>query len=110
MAAERPAPELPELAPRWQRQVLGAGAVLGLLVIIVLLVRLSVTVAANQAADTNALCALRGDLRTRVNSTTEFLKGHPHGIPGISAATLRSGIVNEQHTITALAPISCPRS
>jgi hypothetical protein len=64
-------------------------------------------VAANQRSDTKALCALRADLQTRVNSTNAFLKGHPHGIPGISAATLRSGIVNQQHTIMALSTISC---
>jgi hypothetical protein len=69
--------------------------------------RLSTSVAANQQADTQALCALRADLQTRVNSTNAFLVTHPHGIPGISAATLRSGVAGQERTIRALSTINC---
>jgi hypothetical protein len=62
-----------------------------------------------QRANTAALCALRGDLEARVQSSNDFLLKHPRGIPGITAATIRSTIVNEQRTITALSPIRCSR-
>jgi hypothetical protein len=109
---EFPVPPSPRLV-----QALLAGAALGLLLLVALIILalthvtdLSTTVAANQRADTNALCALRADLQTRVSTTQDFLLKHPNGIPGIPAPVLRSGIVNEQRTILALSPISCPVS
>jgi hypothetical protein len=65
-------------------------------------------VSRNQQHDTQALCAFRDDLQTRVTSGLNFLVDHPKGIAGISAQTLRVGIVNEQHTLAALHPLICP--
>jgi exoribonuclease II len=62
----------------------------------------------NQLHDTQALCAFRDDIQTRVTSGLNFLISHPKGIAGISAQTLRVGIVNEQHTLAALHPLVCP--
>jgi hypothetical protein len=58
---------------------------------------------------TAALCALRSDLEQRVASSEAFLRRHPHGILGISAKDIRTGIVNQQRTILALSGIDCPR-
>lgn len=63
---------------------------------------------ANQGTNTQALCALRADEQRRVASGLEFLAQHPKGIPGISAAVIRSGLSDEQRTITALRFIACP--
>lgn len=63
---------------------------------------------ANQQANTEALCALRADLQARVNSSTDFLAKHPHGVSGISAATIQASIDNELRTIHALSPLVCP--
>lgn len=57
---------------------------------------------------TSALCALRGDLQTRINTSERFLADHPQGIPGISAASIRSSINGQRHTIAALSPLNCP--
>jgi len=62
---------------------------------------------ANQTTD--ALCALRHDLQVRIDGSREFLADHPHGIPGVSAKTIRDGIDNQRRTIVALSGIDCPR-
>jgi hypothetical protein len=72
------------------------------------LVNVTGHVSTNQLHDTQALCAFRDDLQTRVTSGLNFLVTHPKGIAGISAQTLRVGIVNEQHTLAALHPLVCP--
>jgi hypothetical protein len=69
----------------------------------------------NKAADlqletertNSALCTFRADLEQRVHSSRAFLVAHPHGILGISAATIQSGIDNQQRTIDALASLDC---
>ena len=45
-------------------------------------------VSRNQRSTTNALCSLKNDLQKRVDTSLAFLQAHPHGIPGISAATI----------------------
>lgn len=62
-----------------------------------------------QTAESNraALCSLRGDLERRVQSARAFLDDNPKGIPGISAATIKMGITNQQRTIDALAGLEC---
>jgi hypothetical protein len=62
----------------------------------------------NQQSDTQALCAFRDDLHSRAQSAQDFLKRHPHGIPGISPATIRASVTGEQHTVRALSPLKCP--
>jgi hypothetical protein len=57
--------------------------------------------------NTDALCALRGDLERRVASSQQFLVKHPAGIPGIPVQTIRNGIVNQQRTINALSSLKC---
>lgn len=64
--------------------------------------------AATVHTTTSALCALRGDLEQRVQTSLTFLENNPEGIPGISAKAIRDGIVNQQRTIDALAPLACP--
>jgi hypothetical protein len=65
-------------------------------------------ISTNQQGDTQALCAFRDDLRNRSQSAQNFLKHHPHGIPGISPATIRASVTGEQHTVRALSPLKCP--
>lgn len=69
--------------------------------------QLGAVVAANQQANTRALCAMRSDLQNRVDTASELLMTHPRGIAGIPAAVIQTTIVNEQHTIKALSPLSC---
>jgi hypothetical protein len=53
------------------------------------------------------LCALKLDLAVRVASSEEFLRQHPEGIPGVPVSVIRSGIVNQRHTLDALAVVKC---
>ena len=60
------------------------------------------------AVSTNkALCALRHDYDVRIEAGDEFLKTHPHGIPGISKATLQFSIKNLKATRKALEGLNC---
>jgi hypothetical protein len=60
------------------------------------------------AVQTNtALCTLRGDLKQRVRSSEKFLAEHPNGIPGISAATIRSSLSGQKRTVASLAGLQC---
>lgn len=54
-----------------------------------------------------ALCALRGNLESQVKTSEAFLAENPHGIPGISPATLRASTQNQERAIDALGIISC---
>lgn len=58
--------------------------------------------------NTGALCALRQDLERRVASSQEFLAQNPHGIPGITAASLQQSISGQQRSIVALSGLHCP--
>ena len=58
---------------------------------------------------TQALCTLRFDLQTRVNSGEAFLRTHPHGIPGIPGPTIAQSLAGERRTISALSIITCPQ-
>lgn len=55
----------------------------------------------------DALCTLRADLEQRVDSSRDFLKTHPDGIPGIPRATFDQGIANQERTIDALHELGC---
>lgn len=57
--------------------------------------------------NTAALCALRADLKARVDNSKEFLKEHPGGIPGIPTATIRSQIEGQERTIKVLEIVEC---
>jgi hypothetical protein len=54
-----------------------------------------------------ALCTFRLDLQQRIDSSRAFLKTHPGGIPGISAAQIKSSINSQQRTVNALANLNC---
>jgi hypothetical protein len=73
---------------------------------VILLLALS-TINSNQNANTAALCSFKNDLQKRADSGTKFLRTHPNGFPGISAATIRVGIQNQQATLRALSPLDC---
>lgn len=86
------------------------------LVLVAILVAVGVWVAvtrsqqaSNQRTNTVALCAFRNDLQKRVDQGSDFLKAHPNGIPGLSAATIQVGIKNEQASIQTLQIIHCPK-
>jgi uncharacterized protein involved in exopolysaccharide biosynthesis len=56
-----------------------------------------------------ALCTFRGDLQTRVDASKEFLKSHPHGLPGLATANqLQDDINNRSRAIASLRGLSCP--
>jgi hypothetical protein len=59
---------------------------------------------------TAALCSLRRDLEVRVAAGDQFLRDHPHGIPGIPAGTLRTSTDGQRRTINALSNLKCPPS
>lgn len=54
-----------------------------------------------------SLCALHADLERRLVLGREFLADNPDGIPGITAATLRSSIKNQEATLDALSRLDC---
>lgn len=54
-----------------------------------------------------AVCALRADLRGREHQAEAFLRAHPHGALGLTAAQIRQSILNEQRTILALRALRC---
>lgn len=74
--------------------------------IVVLIVLMVVAFFANQKS-MDALCALRGDLTSRVASSREFLKDHPNGFADVPAKTIRDSIDNQMRTINALSVLSC---
>jgi hypothetical protein len=55
----------------------------------------------------DAICALKADLDRRIQASLDFLVTHPNGIQGITAATIRQGIANQQLTIDALQEVKC---
>jgi hypothetical protein len=53
-----------------------------------------------------ALCALHENIhrsvlerRVKIQRTEDFLRGHPHGIPGIPAKLFRRGLRDDQATL-----------
>jgi hypothetical protein len=54
-----------------------------------------------------SLCELRHDLERRVEQTDSFLRAHPGGFGGISAATLRVSEQGQRRTIRALSDLRC---
>lgn len=59
------------------------------------------------SATSHALCALRTDLQTRVQSSRDFLRSNPNGIPGIPVSVIQDSIVNQESSIRALSSLSC---
>ena len=55
-----------------------------------------------------ALCSFKSDLRVRLEVAEEFLEDHPKGIPGIPASVIEDGIRNQEVTLKALEPLTCP--
>lgn len=56
---------------------------------------------------TAALCALRDDLQTRVDTGQDFLKAHPRGAFGLSPATISTTLDGQRRTINALSVLRC---
>ncbi len=54
-----------------------------------------------------ALCSFKVDLAARVDSSEQFLKTHPDGAFGISVATIRNSIRNQQATVDSLSILHC---
>jgi hypothetical protein len=81
--------------------------VLNSLALVVIVVVGFVIVTSQNDKVTGALCALRQDLSNRVVQTDKFVAEHPHGIPGIPAATLRVQADGQRRTIAALGGLSC---
>jgi len=54
-----------------------------------------------------ALCAFKVDLEKRHANGLEFLREHPNGIPGITAAELQRAINTQKATLDALGILNC---
>lgn len=54
-----------------------------------------------------ALCTFKADLRERVRDGRRFLADHPDGFAGITAATIRQSLTNQQKTVDSLAELEC---
>lgn len=63
----------------------------------------------NEGSETHAaVCALTADLEQRTQSTRDFLRKHPKGIPGLATAPqLRESLHNQERTLDALSVVSC---
>lgn len=55
----------------------------------------------------DALCTYRKNLKDAAASSRAFLKEHPNGIPGISAAQIRQSIGRQEATVASLAILKC---
>lgn len=63
---------------------------------------------ANQGHSVHAaVCVFRADLEKRVETSKQFLKEHPNGIPGIPASLIKNSIENIQKTIDSLKRLDC---
>jgi hypothetical protein len=56
----------------------------------------------------DALCAYRADLTSRVQQGEAFLKTHPEGFAGISAAQIRVTLDNQKKIIKVFKIVECP--
>lgn len=54
-----------------------------------------------------ALCVFKVDLGRRADVGAQFLKDHPHGIPGIPASTLTTSVNNQRATYRSLQVLKC---
>ena len=54
-----------------------------------------------------AICALRADRVKGVQEGREFLRNHPHGIPGITAADIERSISQQLETVRAFRFADC---
>jgi hypothetical protein len=54
-----------------------------------------------------AICALRADRIRSIEDGRQFLKDHPDGIPGITAADIRRSIDQQQVTVRAFRFADC---
>jgi hypothetical protein len=54
-----------------------------------------------------ALCSFVGDLERRVETSEEFLRDHPNGIPGLSVEVIRTSLANQRQTILSLSDLKC---
>lgn len=67
----------------------------------------------NAQANTDALCALRTDIRVRHDSALDYLQSHPMGLLDkygnvlISAQQLRKSIRDQESTLSALHALNC---
>lgn len=55
----------------------------------------------------SALCQIRAETHQRILSTESFLRTHPQGFAGLSAATIRNGLVGPRTTYEALTKLNC---
>lgn len=95
----------PSSKPRWVRG--HAYRDLWLFVISIVVVFAVYKIDTEASNTRHALCTFRGDLERRVQSSRDFLRDHPKGIPGIPSVTIRTGITNQQRTIDALQDLEC---
>lgn len=70
----------------------------------------AVTARRTARQSTDALCALRGELRDRVTASQDFLRENPEGIPGIPDELLRDRLREQRRAVGALSPLRCSRS
>lgn len=56
----------------------------------------------------DAICTFRADLARRIDETRDFLKAHPDGLAGISAADLERSIAGQESTLRSLTIRNCP--
>lgn len=55
----------------------------------------------------SSLCSFKGDLQTRVVEGESYLKGHPQGVAGVPASTIKESLDNEKRTIESLSDLNC---
>jgi hypothetical protein len=89
-----------------KRSLLLCGMVTGIVLAILVIATSYQLWQANKT--TAALCVLRADLQSRVDTGQRFLDRHPRGIQGISASDIRGSISNQRQTVRALRGLSCP--
>lgn len=79
-----------------------------MVVFFVALALLGVYVYEQQANIHSALCTFRSELVSTNQQSRDFLRTHPKGIAGVTAASIQLGIDNRQRTIDSLSSLHCP--
>lgn len=83
------------------------GIVIATVILYIALIGAGAYVYAEDHTTQQSICALRGDLETRVHEGKVFLVEHPKGFGSITAHQIQESINNEKRTIDALSDLAC---
>jgi hypothetical protein len=104
-----PIPEITETSASIGQEIQKTLKILGACTIVLYIVMILLAGWTFRQAHRNkdALCALRGDAQSRIETSQQFLIQNHNGIPGVSAEQLKNSIANSVRTVQALSNLKC---